>query len=84
MPPGRSLLRVGGRWAIWPAEGINVDGRRSRLRARTRRLAVRNFLSLATICAAVLATGTLPGSAQYAAQLYPYCALGAASGATTC
>jgi hypothetical protein len=45
---------------------------------------VRIFLGLAIICAAVVVIGTLPSRAQYAAQLYPYCALSPASGATTC
>jgi len=43
-----------------------------------------NFPSLAIICAALVVIGTLPSRAQYAAQLYPYCALSPASGATTC
>lgn len=33
---------------------------------------------------AVLTAGNAPSRAQYAAQLYPYCALNAANGATTC
>ena len=45
---------------------------------------MRNFIGLATFCAAVLAIGMLPSKAQYAAQLYPYCALSPASGATSC
>jgi hypothetical protein len=65
-------------------KGININGRRSRLGARKRRLAVRIFLGLAIICAAVVVIGTRPCRAQYAAQLYPYCALSPASGATTC
>ena len=36
------------------------------------------------IAVAALAAGVSPGNAQYAAQLYPYCALSAANGATTC
>jgi hypothetical protein len=45
---------------------------------------VRTFLGLAIFCAAAIVIGTQPGRAQYAAQLYPYCALSPASGATTC
>ena len=45
---------------------------------------MRTFLGLAILCAAVLVIGTLPSRAQYAAQLYPYCSLSPASGATTC
>jgi hypothetical protein len=33
---------------------------------------------------AALTTGTSGSRAQYAAQLYPYCALSTANGATTC
>jgi len=33
---------------------------------------------------ATLAFGARPSQAQYAAQLYPYCALSSSSGATTC
>ena len=42
-------------------------------------------LALAT-ATAVTATGlaTRPSQAQYAAQLYPYCALSSSSGATSC
>ena len=42
-------------------------------------------LTMALLCAAlVLVIGAHPSQAQYAAQLYPYCALSTASGATTC
>ena len=45
-------------------------------------------VSLALACAGVglaaLTAGASPGRAQYAAQLYPYCALSSANGATTC
>lgn len=44
---------------------------------------MRAFLGF-VILAAVVVIGTIPSRAQYAAQLYPYCALSAASGATTC
>ena len=33
---------------------------------------------------AALASGTQPSQAQYAAQLYPYCALSTSTGATDC
>jgi hypothetical protein len=33
---------------------------------------------------ASLAFGTWPSEAQYAAQLYPYCAMSSSSGATSC
>jgi hypothetical protein len=47
---------------------------------------MRASLSLACcgMAVAALAAGASPGYAQYAAQLYPYCALSAANGATTC
>jgi hypothetical protein len=47
---------------------------------------VRIHLAIATFLAAVAAVpiGARPSNAQYAAQLYPYCALSSASGATTC
>ena len=47
---------------------------------------MRTFLALACcgMAVALLAAGVSPGHAQYAAQLYPYCALSAANGATTC
>ena len=45
---------------------------------------MRNLFGLAILCAAMVVIDTLPSRAQYAAQLYPYCALSAASGATTC
>ena len=45
---------------------------------------MRNLLGLAILCAAMVVIGTLPSRAQYAAQLYPYCALSPAGGATTC
>jgi hypothetical protein len=45
-------------------------------------------ISLALACVGVgltaLMAGTSPSRAQYAAQLYPYCALGTGTGATTC
>jgi hypothetical protein len=45
-------------------------------------------VSLALACVGVgltaLTAGTSPSHAQYAAQLYPYCALNVANGATTC
>jgi len=71
VPPGRSLLGVGGRSAISPMEGININDRRSRLGARRRRLAVWIFLSVAIVCAAFVVIGTLASRAHYAAQLYP-------------
>jgi hypothetical protein len=44
--------------------------------------------SLARTCLGVafatLTAGISPSKVQYAAQLYPYCALSAANGATTC
>ena len=45
---------------------------------------MRNLFGLAILCAAMVVIGTLPSRAQYAAQLYPYCALSSASGATSC
>src|SRR5690349_24718847 len=47
---------------------------------------MRTSLTLACcgVAVAALAAGVSPGNAQYAAQLYPYCALSAANGATTC
>jgi hypothetical protein len=45
---------------------------------------VRTTLGLAILCAAVVTIGAPASRAQYAAQLYPYCALSPASGATTC
>jgi hypothetical protein len=39
---------------------------------------------LVSAVAGVLALSAGPSQAQYAAQLYPYCALSSASGATTC
>ena len=47
---------------------------------------MRSFLSVAccSLAVAALAAGVSPGRAQYAAQLYPYCALSTANGATTC
>ena len=36
------------------------------------------------VALATLAAGISPSQAQYAAQLYPYCALSTANGATTC
>jgi hypothetical protein len=47
---------------------------------------MRPSLGSATICAAIIAIafGTAARGAPYAAQLYPYCALSSASGATTC
>ena len=45
----------------------------------------RTFVSACVgIAFAALTAGTSPSHAQYAAQLYPYCALSAANGATTC
>ena len=41
-------------------------------------------LACCGVAIAALAAGVSPGNAQYAAQLYPYCALSAANGATTC
>ena len=45
-------------------------------------------ISLALACAGValaaLTAGTTQTRAQYAAQLYPYCALNTGNGATTC
>jgi hypothetical protein len=41
------------------------------------------IVMLSTI-AASLAFGTWPSNAQYAAQLYPYCAMSSSSGATSC
>jgi hypothetical protein len=47
---------------------------------------VRIHLQIAIIHPAIVAVviGVRRSSAQYAAQLYPYCALSSASGATTC
>jgi hypothetical protein len=47
---------------------------------------MRNSLALACIgvAVAVLTAGPSTSRAQYAAQLYPYCALSPANGATTC
>jgi hypothetical protein len=47
---------------------------------------MRTFLAPACcgVVVAALWAGVSPGHAQYAAQLYPYCALSAANGATTC
>jgi len=46
---------------------------------------MRACLGVAILCAAaVTGIATHPSRAQYAAQFYPYCALSAASGATTC
>ena len=47
---------------------------------------MRTFLSLACcgLAVAALAVEHSPSEAQYAAQLYPYCALSRANGATTC
>jgi hypothetical protein len=45
-------------------------------------------ISLALACVgaglAALTAGPSPSHAQYAAQLYPYCALSTSNGATTC
>ncbi len=40
-------------------------------------------LTLSTMLA-LLGFGTWPSEAQYAAQLYPYCAMSSSSGATSC
>jgi hypothetical protein len=46
---------------------------------------MRSSLGVSVLCAAAfVATAAAPSRAQYAAQFYPYCALSAASGATTC
>ena len=45
---------------------------------------VSHALACVVVALAALAAGTSPSHAQYAAQLYPYCALGAGDGATTC
>jgi hypothetical protein len=41
-------------------------------------------LACCGLAVAALVAGVSPGNAQYAAQLYPYCGLSAANGATTC
>ena len=47
---------------------------------------MRIALALACLAAGLAASAadTSPARAQYAAQLYPYCALGTGNGATTC
>ena len=42
------------------------------------------LLACLGIAVAALVAAVSPGNAQYAAQLYPFCALSAATGATTC
>jgi len=42
------------------------------------------FFSMILLAASALTFGARPSAAQYAAQLYPYCALSASSGATNC
>lgn len=45
---------------------------------------MRTVLALACVGLAALTIGTSRSHAQYAAQLYPFCALSPANGATTC
>ena len=45
---------------------------------------MRLFLAAAVSAAALLTFGARSSEAQYAAQLYPYCALSASTGATSC
>jgi hypothetical protein len=45
---------------------------------------MRIFIAVFLAAAATVALGASSGKAQYAAQLYPYCALSPSSGATTC
>ena len=42
------------------------------------------FVLAMLLVAPALTLGARPSQAQYAAQLYPYCALSASSGATNC
>ena len=42
------------------------------------------FLVATLLAASTLTFGARPSTAQYAAQLYPYCSLSASSGATNC
>lgn len=45
---------------------------------------MRRLMAILVVTSAALGSGTGPGEAQYAAQLYPYCALSSSSGATNC
>jgi hypothetical protein len=45
---------------------------------------MRPGLTILLVMAALPALGAPPSEAQYAAQLYPYCALSASTGATSC
>jgi hypothetical protein len=45
---------------------------------------MRFFLTAAVSAVALLTFGARSSEAQYAAQLYPYCALSASTGATSC
>ena len=45
---------------------------------------MRFFLAAAVSAAALLTFGVRSSEAQYAAQLYPYCAMSSSSGATSC
>ena len=45
---------------------------------------MRRFMAILLATAAALALGAHRSEAQYAAQLYPYCALSSSSGATSC
>jgi hypothetical protein len=47
-------------------------------------LEMRFCFAILLTMAASLALGTRPSEAQYAAQLYPYCAMSSSSGATSC
>ena len=45
---------------------------------------MRRFLAISIAAATLPMLAARPSEAQYAAQLYPYCALSASSGATSC
>jgi hypothetical protein len=45
---------------------------------------MRLFIAILAATAAILTIGARSSEAQYAAQLYPYCSLSSASGATNC